>query len=383
MSKIEINNVYKIFGTNPKSILSMVKEGSTKEEILEKTGHTVGLDNVSLKIEEGETFVCMGLSGSGKSTLIRHLNRLIDPTAGDILIEGTNVMSLNKKELIDSTLKEMKANLDNLSKNTAALEGQMKESKESVGKLTDTTSQLRQILSSSQARGQWGERMVTDILDFIGLVEGINYTQQSQIAEGRDRPDFTFFLPDEKAINMDVKFPLAHYEKFIAAESDSEKESEKKAFLTDVRNRINEVSKRGYIDPKGSTVDYVLLFIPNESIYAFLNQEDHDLIDFSLKKKILLCSPVTLYAILSLIRQAVSNFSMEQKAGEMQELVGVFRKQWERFIDKVDAMGKTLNSLGNHYEELKGTRIRALEKPMEKIESLELGETKEIKEIEE
>ena len=298
------------------------------------------------------------------------------------LIQNSDKQLENKKELIDSTLKEMKANLDNLSKNTAALEGQMKESKESVGKLTDTTSQLRQILSSSQARGQWGERMVKDILDFIGLVEGINYTQQSQIAEGRDRPDFTFFLPDEKAINMDVKFPLAHYEKFIAAESDSEKESEKKAFLTDVRNRINEVSKRGYIDPKGSTVDYVLLFIPNESIYAFLNQEDHDLIDFSLKKKILLCSPVTLYAILSLIRQAVSNFSMEQKAGEMQELVGVFRKQWERFIDKVDAMGKTLNSLGNHYEELKGTRIRALEKPMEKIESLELGEGKEIKEIE-
>ncbi|GIS54569.1 hypothetical protein Ct9H90mP29_16110 [bacterium] len=276
------------------------------------------------------------------------------------LIQNSDKQLENKKELIDSTLKEMKANLDNLSKNTAALEGQMKESKESVGKLTDTTSQLRQILSSSQARGQWGERMVKDILDFIGLVEGINYSQQSQISEGRDRPDFTFFLPDEKAINMDVKFPLAHYEKFIAAESDSEKESEKKLFLTDVRNRINEVSKRGYIDPKGSTVDYVLLFIPNESIYAFLNQEDHDLIDFSLKKKILLCSPVTLYAILSLIRQAVSNFSMEQKAGEMQELVGVFRKQWERFIDKVEAMGKTLNTLGGHYEGFKWNKEKSI-----------------------
>ena len=101
MSKIEINNVYKIFGNNPKSVLPMVKDGATKEEILDKTGHTVGLDNVSLKIEEGETFVCMGLSGSGKSTLIRHLNRLIDPTDGDILIEGTNVMSLNKESLID------------------------------------------------------------------------------------------------------------------------------------------------------------------------------------------------------------------------------------------------------------------------------------------
>ena len=79
----------------------MVKEGSTKDEILEKTGHTVGLDNVSLKIEEGETFVCMGLSGSGKSTLIRHLNRLIDPTDGEILVEGTNVMSLDKEKLIE------------------------------------------------------------------------------------------------------------------------------------------------------------------------------------------------------------------------------------------------------------------------------------------
>ena len=101
MSKIEINNVYKIFGNNPKSVLPMVKDGANKDEVLEKTGHTVGLDNVSLKIEEGETFVCMGLSGSGKSTLIRHLNRLIDPTDGEVLIEGTNVMSLNKEQLID------------------------------------------------------------------------------------------------------------------------------------------------------------------------------------------------------------------------------------------------------------------------------------------
>ena len=101
MSKIEINNVYKIFGNNPKSILPMVKDGASKEEILDKTGHTVGLDNVSLKIEEGETFVCMGLSGSGKSTLIRHLNRLIDPTDGEIIVEGTNVMSLNKQQLIE------------------------------------------------------------------------------------------------------------------------------------------------------------------------------------------------------------------------------------------------------------------------------------------
>ena len=101
MSKIEIKNVYKIFGENPSKILPMVKEGATKEEILEKTGHTVGLDNVSKNVEEGETFVCMGLSGSGKSTLIRHINRLIDPTSGEVSVEGTNVMQLDQKKLID------------------------------------------------------------------------------------------------------------------------------------------------------------------------------------------------------------------------------------------------------------------------------------------
>ena len=101
MSKIEIKNVYKIFGNNPQSVMPMVRDGANKEQVLEQTGHTVGLDNVSLNIEEGETFVCMGLSGSGKSTLIRHLNRLIDPTDGEILVEGTNVMSFNKEQLID------------------------------------------------------------------------------------------------------------------------------------------------------------------------------------------------------------------------------------------------------------------------------------------
>ena len=107
MPKIELKNVYKIFGEDPQSVLPLVQNGATKEEILEETEHTVGLDNVSISVEEGETFVCMGLSGSGKSTLIRHLNRLIEPTSGEILVEGTNVMSLNKQELIEFRRRKM------------------------------------------------------------------------------------------------------------------------------------------------------------------------------------------------------------------------------------------------------------------------------------
>jgi len=97
MSKIEVNNIYKIFGPNPGQVLPMVQDGASKEQVMEETGHTVGLDNVSLSIKEGEIFVCMGLSGSGKSTLIRHINRLIDPTAGEVLVNNVDVCSLDEK----------------------------------------------------------------------------------------------------------------------------------------------------------------------------------------------------------------------------------------------------------------------------------------------
>ena len=107
MSKIEIKNIYKIFGPKPEQVLPMVKDGAGKEQVLEETGHTVGLDNVSLSIDEGEIFVCMGLSGSGKSTLIRHINRLIDPTAGQVLVNNVDVLSLNAKEILEFRKKTM------------------------------------------------------------------------------------------------------------------------------------------------------------------------------------------------------------------------------------------------------------------------------------
>ena len=283
-----------------------------------------------------------------------------------------------KKKLIDSTINEMKGHLERLAKETIALKGQMENSNLGINRLTDTTSELRQILSSSQARGQWGERMVEDILNFIGLTEGLNYKKQSQ--EGPDRPDYTFFLPQSKHVNMDVKFPLSHYENYLSAESESDKNSEKKQFIMDVRNHVKAIAKRSYIDTEGGTVDYVLMFIPNESIYIFLNQEDKNLIDFSLENKIILCSPITLYAVLSLIRQAVSNFAMERQAGEMQTLIGAFAKQWTLFVDKMDTMGKSLGVVQKHYEDLVSTRSRQLEKPMEKIGELKLHQVNEFEE---
>ena len=96
---IEIRGLTKIFGKTPDSVLGNVTKGMGKSELLAKTGHHLGLNNINLKINQGEVFVVMGLSGSGKSTLIRHINRLIEPTAGSIRIDGRDILAMNDNEL--------------------------------------------------------------------------------------------------------------------------------------------------------------------------------------------------------------------------------------------------------------------------------------------
>src|SRR6056297_338817 len=106
MSKIEVRNLYKIFGKNQQKAIEMLKDGATKEEVLEKNNSTVGVNNASLDVKEGEIFVIMGLSGSGKSTLLRCVNRLIEPTAGSIKVDGQEVLGFDKKELREFREKE-------------------------------------------------------------------------------------------------------------------------------------------------------------------------------------------------------------------------------------------------------------------------------------
>jgi len=99
MNKIEVRGIYKIFGRHEQACLEAVQGGMTKQQLLAKNGHALGLRDISLNIEAGSIYVIMGLSGSGKSTLIRHFNRLIEPTAGQILVDGQDVMALGPREL--------------------------------------------------------------------------------------------------------------------------------------------------------------------------------------------------------------------------------------------------------------------------------------------
>ena len=99
LNKIEVRNVFKVFGNREKEVLAMIRDGKSKDEVLARTGCVIGINDMSLSIRAGEVFVIMGLSGSGKSTLVRHLNRLIDPTSGQILVDGENILEYDMPAL--------------------------------------------------------------------------------------------------------------------------------------------------------------------------------------------------------------------------------------------------------------------------------------------
>lgn len=286
-----------------------------------------------------------------------------------------------KKKLIDQTLDVMKSDLqkvENLMREIeqtrtakfAAISTQLEETAKQTARLQDTTGKLQTALASARVRGQWGERMAEDVLRLAGFIEGINYLKQQTISESSTRPDYTFLLPQDLKLNMDVKFPLDNYMKYAEEESEELRRGYKDQFLRDARERIKEISKRNYTSPEENTVDYAMVFIPNEQVYCFINENDHSIIDEALNNKVILCSPFTLYAILAVIRKAADNFSIKKTAGEILSYMESFYKQWNLFRDSMDKMGKKLEEASAEYNSLLTTRSNKLEKVLIKIDSL-------------
>ena len=233
--------------------------------------------------------------------------------------------------------------------------------------LTTTTSSLQTALADNRARGQWGERIADDILRLLGFVEGVNYDKQATTDEGT-RPDFTFHLPNHLTLNMDAKFPLDNYMRYFEAETESEKRSFSDKFLRDVNSRVAEIQKRDYIGAE--TLDCVLVFIPNEQVYRFIHEQDHSIIDSALRQKVILCSPLTLYIVLAVIRQASQNFNVAEKSREIILLVNEVRGEWKKYTDQMDKLERSFQRVHNDLDSLTGTRTRQLDRKFDRIDTM-------------
>jgi len=199
----------------------------------------------------------------------------------------------------------------------------------------------------------------------------VNYEKQKAVTGGRVLPDYTFPLPKGHVLYMDVKFPLAAYLRYLDAGTDAERSAHRDAFLRDVRLRVRELASRDYAHQgTRASVDYVLLFLPNETLSSFIHEHDPALVDDALGQKVVLCTPLTLFAMLGVIRQAFDNFMVEQTSEEILAVLGAFEQQWLKFAGSLEQVGKRIDSAQKAYEELSGTRRRALERPLGRLSSL-------------
>ncbi len=303
---------------------------------------------------------------------IRMATDLITKASNDQLGARADVINstmLGVKSEVAGQLKKIDDALNTLRESSATQYGNMEQA---VSVLSKRTENLNDVLSSSQARGQWGERLAEDMLRKAGFIEGINYEKQ-EIINGGGKPDYTFKMPPDRVLYMDVKFPLDKYAEYINAESDALKAQARLAFLSAVKGHVDTLAKRDYVDKSNdNTIDYVLMFVPNESISGFVHEASPSLIDDALDRKVVLCSPLTLYAFLVVIRQAADSFHTEQTAATIMQRVNQFAKQFDEYTGAVDQVSKSFGKLQNEIDSIAtgGTRFKKLNVPVREIEKL-------------
>lgn len=295
--------------------------------------------------------------------------------------EEINKDVLKDKGLIAESLKNLEQNikekqdeLKSLAHEGARQFGSITESikthREVAEKLHEKTENLAKILSNNKLRGNWGERAAEDILRYAGFLEGVHYSKQTAGATGTI-PDFTLFLPDKRKVNIDVKFPFSNLQAYQEAESEEQRREYKNRFSQDIKTKIREVTSRSYISEEENTLDYVILFVPSETIYGFINEYLHDVVDLGFQKKVLITSPSSLYATLRIIMESYRNFMYEQNIREVLKIIQGFIENFRRFRDDFAEFDGAIVKLRKAYDQIVETRYKMMEVQIKKIEKIE------------
>lgn len=287
-------------------------------------------------------------------------------------------------EMVYEIRKDIKKNEDRIEKNDiniiesfTKLKTELESYKTITGELKVSTEALKKILSNNQMRGQFGEQIADDLLKMSGFTIGKDYRKNEAIGEQGTRPDFTVYLPDRTKINIDAKFPFTALLSYSEAKSDDEKKKFLAIFKQDVKNKIKQVTSREYINPAENTVDFVIIFIPNEMIFSFIYEKMNDVWEEAMNKKVILSGPFSFTAILRMVKQSYTSFTYKENLHEIISLIHRFNSEFEKFSGEIDTLGARIKSLDTQFEVVSTTRTRQLTKIVDKItdKQVDAGDT--------
>ncbi len=271
-----------------------------------------------------------------------------------------------RKDLLQTKEHFQKSDLERTS-TFASLKQELETYKKITGDLQGSADELKKVLSNNQLRGQFGEQIAENLLKMAGFVIGQDYIINTAQESTNTRPDFTVFLPDKTKINIDVKFPYAALVRAAGTEDQQEKEHHYKTFASDVRQKIKQVTTRDYINPEEKTVDFVILFIPNEMIFSYIFDQCNDIWEEAMAKKVIMSGPYGFTALLRMVKQAYTNFRYQENLQHVIGLIQKFEGEYEKFQGAFSLLGDRLSSATKQYELVSGTRSRAMNRVLDQI----------------
>lgn len=290
----------------------------------------------------------------------------------DELESGVGSMLDNNRKLLtqivenlQSQLKDGRREIGDLKMQNAAIREQLANTAKITEGLQASAEGLRSILSNNRLRGNWGEQVAEDLLLAAGFVENYNYVKQT--STGESRPDFTVLLPDGSKLNVDAKFPFDDLMAYQEATTELAKKQALASFSNAVKNKVKDITSKDYIDPQGQTLDFVVMFIPNEMIFSFIYEKLPEINAYCNERKVVLAGPFGFTAVLRLVLQAYKNFGYEKNLQEIFGLVSKFQEEYGKFGESLERLGKQLETTQKTYHEVEGTRNRQLTKIVDKI----------------
>lgn len=282
-----------------------------------------------------------------------------------------NMLDGNQKQIdtiikqLQNQLKDSSGDVKSLKEQNAALQQAIRNSNDMTKELKASADSLKNLLSNNRLRGEWGEQVAEDLLLGAGFVENVNFTKQSSSGEGR--PDFTIKMPDGTKLNIDAKFPFDDLVVYQEAKTEAEKKTALKNFERAVKDKVKQVKSRDYINPEEGTVDFVVMFIPNEMIFSFIYEKLPEMSNFMNSQKVIMTGPFGFTALIRLVLQAYKNFQYEQGLHEILGLIEKFQGEYDKFGESMTRLGKQIDTTRATFGEVEGTRSRQLGRVVEKI----------------
>ena len=250
----------------------------------------------------------------------------------------------------------------------ANLKTVVEEHRDVAKELRHSTEDLKNVLSNNQLRGKYGEEVAENILKMLGFRRNDDYTVNVRQETNINRPDLTIKLPDGSKVNIDVKFPFQALVKYQETDNKDERKACMAQFSKDVKEKIKQVTSRDYINPEEKTLDFVILFVPNEMVFSVICDQLSDISEEAMRKKVIIAGPFSFAAITRMIRQSYNSFRVQEDLRRLVGLIGKFKDEFGKYNIELDKLGQRIGSAAKQYEAVSTTRTRQLNNIVDKID---------------